>query len=38
LATAEAMVGRATLPPDADKGPDVEYQLGEHLGTINRNL
>ncbi|WP_327582973.1 enoyl-CoA hydratase-related protein [Nonomuraea sp. NBC_00507] len=68
LATAKAMVGRATLPPDADliasygafvdsltspgllpramalgalaadKGLDVEYQLGEYLGQINQNL
>ena len=68
LATAKAMVGRATLPPDADliasygafvdsltgpglppramalgalaadKGLDVEYQLGEYLGVINQNL
>ncbi|MDP4510174.1 enoyl-CoA hydratase/isomerase family protein [Nonomuraea turcica] len=68
LATAKAMVGRATLPPDADliasygafvdsltgpgllpramalgalaadKGLDVEYQLGEYLGQINQSL
>jgi enoyl-CoA hydratase/carnithine racemase len=68
LASAKAMVGRATLPPDADliasygqfvdaltgpalppramalaalaadKGLDVEYQLGEYLGAINQNL
>ncbi|MFD4511637.1 enoyl-CoA hydratase/isomerase family protein [Streptomyces sp. NPDC058457] len=66
LATAKAMVGRATLPPDshlvtaynefadslttpgfmaraaalgalvADKGLDVEYQLGEYLGLANQ--
>ncbi len=22
----------------ADKGPDVEYQLGEYLGAINQSL
>jgi enoyl-CoA hydratase/carnithine racemase len=68
LATAKAMVGRATLPPDADlikafgefanslttpgfltramalgalvadKGLDVEYQLGEYVGLANQNL
>jgi hypothetical protein len=68
LATARAMVGRATLPPDADlvtaygefadsltrpgflaratalgalaaeKGLDVEYQLGEYLGLANQSL
>ncbi|MGW7680619.1 enoyl-CoA hydratase/isomerase family protein [Kribbella sp. NPDC054772] len=68
LATAKAMVGRATLPPDADliasygefvdsltgpgllpramalraltadKGLDVEYQLGEYVGEVNQNL
>src|SRR3954453_16083827 len=68
LATAKAMVGRATLPPDADliasydafvdsltrpallaramalgalaadKGLDVEYQLGDYIGVINQNL
>jgi enoyl-CoA hydratase/carnithine racemase len=68
LATAKAMIGRATLPPDADliasygafvdtltgpallpramalgalaadKGLDVEYQLGEYLGQVNQNL
>lgn len=68
LATAKAMVGRATLPPDADliaaygefadsltrpallpramalgalaadKGLDVEYQLGEYLGQVNQSL
>jgi enoyl-CoA hydratase/carnithine racemase len=67
LATAKAMVNRATLPPDADlvaaygaftnsltspgfysratalgallaeKGLDVEYQLGEYLGVANQN-
>ena len=68
LATAKAMVGRATLPPDADlissygeftqslttpgflaramalgalvadKGLDVEYQLGEYVGLANQGL
>jgi enoyl-CoA hydratase/carnithine racemase len=68
LATAKAMIGRATLPPDADliasynafvdaiagpalppramaigalaaeKGLDVEYQLGEYIGQVNQNL
>lgn len=68
LATAKAMVNRATLPPDADlitafgefaeslarpallaratalgalvadKGLDVEYQLGEYLGQVNQGL
>jgi enoyl-CoA hydratase/carnithine racemase len=68
LATAKAMVNRATLPPDndliasygafvesvagpglppraaaigalaADKGLDVEYQLGEYIGVVNQNL
>jgi hypothetical protein len=32
LATAKAMVGRATL------GLDVEYQLGEYLGQVNQSL
>ncbi len=68
LATAKAMVNRATLPPDADlvaafgefantltqpgfaaravglgalvaeKGLDVEYQLGEYVGLVNETL
>ncbi|MFC8796572.1 enoyl-CoA hydratase/isomerase family protein [Promicromonospora sp. NPDC057138] len=68
VATAKAMVGRATLPPDADlvsaygefaesltspgflaratalgalaaeKGLDVEYQLGEYIGLANQAL
>ena len=68
LATAKAMIGRATLPPDADliaaygefadsltrpgflaramalgalaadKGLDVEYQMGEYLGVANQSL